>query len=101
MKVNFNQPFKDPFGNPLIDKDGKTTMINKNLGLALFNLGGEKCPLPPDQKYMAFTLSVKLANASGEVEISEEEAQFIDLMASKIYMAGPYGNIKLLISKSK
>lgn len=99
MKVNFNRPFTDPFGNILTDKEGKPQMINRVLGLELFNLGDlDKQPLTQAQKYMAYTLSVKLANATEETDLTQEEADFIDNVASLVYKAGAYGCIKQILN---
>lgn len=99
MKINFNQPFKDFLGEAVIGKDGKPMMINRVLGLQLFNLSELKGnPLTPDQKYRAYTLSVKLANEPGEIEFSPEEIEFIDQVSSEVYSAGAYGNIKELLT---
>lgn len=99
MKANFNQPFCDPFGNPLRDKEGNVQMINRVLGLELFNLGDlDKQPLTQEEKYMAYTLSVKLANSADDIDLTKEEADFIDRVASSVYKAGAYGNIKSILN---
>lgn len=99
MQADFNRSFTDPFGNPIADREGRPQMINKILGLELFNLGDlGKEPLSQEQKYMAYTLSLRLANATGPVEISPEEAQFIDQVAARAYKAGAYGNIKSILN---
>lgn len=100
MKVNFNQPFRDLFGHAIKDRDGKEMIIGRALGLELFNLGDlGKEPLSQEEKYMAYALSVRMANSEGEIEISEAEATFIDRVAANTYKAGAYGNIKELITE--
>lgn len=99
MKVNFNRPFKDPFGNVITDKNLEPKMINKELGLELFNLGsiGNE-PLTQEQKYMAYSLSMKLANSDGDIELESKEIEFIDEVAARTYKAGAYGNIKSILN---
>lgn len=99
MKVNFNQPFLDPFGNPCFEEGAsKPTIVSRNFGMILYNVGDKQIVLTPEEKYLAFKISVKIANAEGEVEISQEEANLIDKIASRIYSAGAYGFIKNLIT---
>lgn len=100
MRVNFKEPFRDLFGEPIKDREGKELEIGKTLGLELFNLADlNKVPLTQEQKYMAYTLSVKIANADGEVEISEKEAKFIDHVASAVFKAGAYGNVVRVLER--
>lgn len=98
MKVNFNQPFIDLYGEPMTE-NGKPSLIKKTLGLLLFNLGDQNKPaFTQDEKYMAYTLSIRLANSEDEIEISEEEARFIDQVAAASFRAGAYGNIRKLLT---
>lgn len=98
MKANFNRPFTDVFGAPVLSKAGQPEMINRHLGFILFNIGDDNHPLNAQEKFLAYTLSMKIANAPGEIEISQEEADFIDRVASQAYAAGAYGNIKSIIT---
>lgn len=101
MKVNFNQPIKDPFGNVVLDEHDNPQSIGKILATGLFNAKQIKgMPLTPEQKFNAFNLSTKIANAKGEVEISVEEAQFIKSVSAEIFMAGVYGNIVNVIENN-
>lgn len=99
MKLNFNQPFKDMHGNPHLE-GGKPAIIGKHLGFQLYNANDKLWPMKPEEKYMAYCLSVKIGNAEGEVEISPEEAQLIDRVASRTLTAGAYGNIKDLLNNA-
>lgn len=98
MKVNFNQPYTDPFGNPMLE-NGKPVVIRKSLGINLFYVNDKILPLNPEQKFLAYTLSVKIANAEEAVELTAEEAELIDKVAAKTLPAGYYGNIKSLITQ--
>lgn len=101
MKTDFNRPFKDLFGNDVTDKNGKPVMIGRSLGLQLFNLGEMNGKtLTPEEKYMAYTLSVRLANKE-EIELSKEEADFISKVAAQFYTAGAYGNIKDILTQNQ
>lgn len=98
MKINFNVPYTDPFGNPMLE-NGKPVVIRKSLGMNLFYVNDKIMPLNPEQKFMAYTLSVKIANAEAEIEVSKEEAELIDKVAGWTLPAGYYGNIKSLLNK--
>lgn len=97
MKVNFNQKFKDFYGNEVEEKNGLST-IGKSLGFNLYNLPDKLIPLNAQQKFLAFSLSVKIANATEEVEISQEEADLIDGVAAVVYFPGYYGQVKQLLN---
>lgn len=100
MKVNFNQPIKDPFGNAVTDEFHKPQTIGRILATGLFNAKQLKgMPLTPEQKFLAYNLSTKIANADNEIEITVEDAQFIKNLSADIFMAGVYGNIVNLIEK--
>lgn len=96
MKVNFRQPFKDLFGNPMLE-DGKEMMINESLGFNLFYITDKIVPLNAKEKYIAYTLAVKLTNKEIDLEITPEEADVIDKVAARVYNAGAYGNIRSLL----
>ena len=98
MKVNFNHTFKDPFGNDLTDNEGKPQMINRSLGFELFNLGDlGTAPMSQEEKFMAYNLSMRIANSTGDIEISNEEAEFLCKIACRVYRPGAFGIIKSLI----
>lgn len=99
MKTNLNIPFTDMFGNPA-KIDGKSSTVGHQIAFMLFNLGEiSSRPLTPDEKFRAYTLSVKIANADSEVELSKEDADFIIRAAGSSFAAGAYGQIKELLSK--
>lgn len=100
MKVNFNQPLLDPFGKKVTDENNHPSTIGKLVATCLYNAKHIKgVPLTPEQKFSAFNLSMKIANAKGEVEITLEEAQLIKSLSAECFMAGVYGNILRLIEK--
>ena len=100
MKVNFNLPLLDPFGKKVTDEKDQPSTIGKLVATCLYNAKHIKgVPLSPEQKFSAFNLSMKIANAKGEVEITLEEAQLIKSLSAECFMAGIYGNILKLIEK--
>lgn len=93
MKVNFNKAFKDAFGNE-IKENGKTTMMRESIAQVLF--GGhylEKTGKVDDaSKLASYRLSLKIAESSGVIDITAEEAVMIKQAASML-VAGAYGQI--------
>lgn len=100
MKVNFNIPFKDVFGNPVLEH-GKPLIIGKHLGFHLYNISEiDNQTLSPQEKFETYSLAVKIANADAGLEISKEEAELIEKVASLVFSAGAYANVKLLLTNS-
>lgn len=97
MKVNFKQNFVDCFGNPITEKKSGQEVpleIWERLARSLFNLsvlGG--APVPPDEKYTAYSLSRRIAQNPSKVELSTEEASFLKRVSSELLSAGAYGLI--------
>lgn len=101
IKVNFNVPFKDVFGNPVLE-NGKPLIVGKHLGFNLYNVSEiDGKPLSPEEKFNSYSLAVKIANADKEIELSRDEATLIDKVASQVFSAGAYANVKFLIKKNK
>ena len=97
MIVNFNTPFVDCFNKPIDDKT-----IGETLALRLFNASTiEGKQMTAEQKYMAHTLSRRIATECESVRLTAEEAAFIKAFAVDIYNAGAYGQIVDLIEEPK
>lgn len=99
MTVNFNQDFIDCFGNSIPGQDSqKATNMAEQLALTLFNLstlGGGI--VPPDKKYMAYRLSLRISECPDAVELTVEEANFLKEVSAEAYSAGAYGRVADLI----
>lgn len=91
MKANFNRNFKDFRGTELPGES-----IAQTVAEALFN-HGTGTPAPENEKKMAYSLSRRIFLADGEVEITAEEAAFIERVCSEKLTAGGYGQIYELI----
>lgn len=91
MKANFNRNFKDFRGTELPGES-----IAHTVAEALFN-HGTGTPAPENEKRMAYGLSRRIFLADGEVEITAEEAAFIERVCSEKLTAGGYGQIYELI----
>ena len=102
MKVNFNQPFVDCFGNEVInEKTGKGTNIAESLCLVIFNLNGVGgVPLPPDKKYALHKICQKIACSPGEVELTTEEGTLLKEIAAESYSCGAYGQVADIIENN-
>ncbi len=93
MKVNFNKPFMDATGKPVMMGDQKQ-VISERLGFMLFNLSQIKGqPATPEQKYQAYCLLKKIKDNPEEVEITTEEGTLIKDIAAEVLSAGAYGQI--------
>ena len=93
MKVNFNTPFSDCFGNKI---EGKN--IAGQICLFLFNLSTMSgSPVPAEKKYMAYSLCNRISKSPEEVELTTEEASFIKEVSSEVMSAGAYGQIADII----
>lgn len=91
MKVNFNKNFKDFRGNELPDES-----ISQTIAEALFN-HGTGTPAPENEKRMAYNLSRRIFLAEKDVEITAEEAAFIERVCAEKLTAGGYGQVYELI----
>lgn len=94
MKVNFNKPFRDADGKPVIAASGKEENIADRLGISLFNLVQIKGrAATPEEKYQAYCILKKIKDNPEEVEISTEDATLIKDIAAETLSAGAYGQI--------
>lgn len=104
MKVNFNAVFKDCFGNPIVEsRYGESApqevwrvVASKLFGLSV--LGGTM--LSPDQKYMAYELSMRISGNPSETECTTEEASFIKDVCAEQLSAGAYGQVVDMIENN-
>lgn len=92
MKVNFNRKFKDFDGS---EKEGET--IAMTVAKSLFYYGNTD---DMDTKFRAYLLSQKVAHATGDVEITVEEAAFIKEVCGKSLTAGGYGQVCGIIEQN-
>lgn len=101
MKVNFKIPFADCFGNTVMRKTwegGKEAdepvMVWHELAVQLFNASTSgQAPLDAAQKYMAYTLSRRIAASPDAVDLTPEEAALLKMLSSTSFSAGAYGQI--------
>lgn len=91
MKVNFNKRFKDFDGS---EKEDET--IGMTVAKALFYYGNTD---DMDTKFRAYLLSQKVAHATGDVEITVEEASLIKDVCGKSLTAGGYGQVCEIIEQ--
>ncbi len=99
MKVDFNQSFRSCTGEEIL-ANGVPVKVSSHLANTLFNistLAGK--PLTADEKYMAYSISKKLAKEPSEVEITTEEASFLKKVCADTLSAGAYGFIVDIIEK--
>lgn len=101
MKVDFDHPFVDCFGNEIaVQKGGKS--IAEQLCLLLFNLSTlGNTPLSGEEKYAAYKLCNRISANPKAVELSTEEASLIKSVAAQVFNAGPYGQIVDLIEHNQ
>lgn len=90
MKANFNKNFKDFRGAETSEN------IAQTVSEVLFN-HGTGTPAPESEKRMAYSLSRRIFLAAGEVDITAEEAAFIERVCSEKLTAGGYGQVYELI----
>lgn len=99
MKVDFNCVFKNYNGEDILSK-GVPVKVSSYLANTLFNLSAiDGKSLTAEEKYMAYSLCKRIANADGEVEITTEEASFIKKVCASQLSAGAYGFITDIIEK--
>lgn len=97
MNVNLDTVFKTPLGNDVIS-NGKRQNVGEVLALTLFNsqsLKGQ--PMTPEQKYMAFRISQKMASDLRNVTLNAEEVMLIKEISAEMFSSGAYGTIVDLI----
>lgn len=102
MKINFNQPLKSFNGTDVTDENNRPVWASTLIASILFNskdISG--IPLSPDQKFMAYNLSMKIANSKGTMEVSTEEAAFIKSVAGDKLASGVYGIIRNIIENNQ
>ena len=104
MIVNFKKNFVDSFGCPITEvKNGVITAqeIRRFLAATLFSLSSlNKEPLSKDNKYMAYSLSKRIAENPVAVECTTEEASFIKDVCAEKLNAGAYGQVVDLIENN-
>lgn len=101
MKINFKKDFVDCFGNPIEENvNGNVVHVNvaRKLAASLFSISNvEGKPLTGDEKYMAYSISCRMANTPESVELTTEEATFLKKVCSELLSAGAYGQLYDLI----
>lgn len=101
MKINFKKDFVDCFGNPIEEKikgNVEHISIDRRLATSLFSLSNvEGRPLNGDEKYMAYSISCRMAQTPESVELTTEEASFLKKVCSELLSAGAYGQVYDLI----
>lgn len=93
MKVNFNRRFKNFDGSEM---EGET--ISMMVAKSLFTYGNADV-VDSDTKFRAYILSQKIAGATGEVDITVEEASLIKEVCGKSLIAGGYGQVCEIIEQ--
>lgn len=94
MKVNFNKKFKNFDGSEM---EGET--IAMMVAKSLFTYGNAD-PVDVDTKFRAYMLWQKIAHATGDVEITVEEAALIKEVCGKSLVAGGYGQVCGIIEQN-
>ena len=101
MEVNFNHDYKDCFGNKILEENSKESIpkaIWRHLAFSLFNLSsvGPEA-LDGKDKYMAYSLSYRIAENPESVEMTTEEASFLKKVCACLLSAGAYGQVEDII----
>lgn len=91
MKINLNVPFKNFKGQE------SKEIIGDKVAEALFTAGTQSNQISNESKYKAYKVCKKIGEASGEVEISTEEATLIKEVCINFLVAGAYGQVVELI----
>jgi hypothetical protein len=100
MKVNFNKPFVNFKGEPIVE-NGKEKSIKEVVAASLFeghflmrrpNVSGE-------EKMVAYNLSRKVNDSGGEIVLSVEEAAMIKEAVLPVLNPGGYAQVVSLIEK--
>lgn len=94
MKVNFNRKFKDYNGSEM-EGENIAMMVAKSL----FTYGNAET-VDADTKFRAYMLSQKIVHATGDVEITVEEASLIKEVCGKSLVAGGYGQVCEIIEQN-
>lgn len=98
MKVNFNCPFTNYKGEPIVQND-KEQLMKDVISPILFDgewISKRNTPPNGDEKIRAYELSLKIYQSSGEIEISLEDAVLIK-DAVQVLNAGGYAQVVKLI----
>lgn len=98
MKINFNHPFINYKGEPIV-KDGHEQLIKDVIAPILFGgewTSGSGRVLSSEEKIRAYNLSLIIYQSSGAVEITVEDAAMIK-EAAQVLNAGGYAQIIHLI----
>jgi len=100
MKVNFNMPFVNYKGEPIMES-GKEKMI-KDVVAATLCEGHWQMRLPNvpgEEKLRSYNLSSKIFESTGEIEISVEDAVMIKDAVLPALNPGGYGQVVALIEQ--
>jgi len=100
MKVNFNTPFVNFRGEPIME-NGKEKLIKDVVSQTLFE-GHWQMRLPNvsgDEKLKAYNLSKKINESEGEIEISLEDAVMVKESALPALNPGGYAQVVALIEQ--
>lgn len=101
MKVNLNNPILGLDGMPVLHKDGRPTMADKEIAVYLYNLSSLKgAALTPEQKYRAYTLCMRIASSPKDLNLTTEEACLIKDVCFEKMSAGAYGQIVDMIENN-
>ncbi|WP_368107820.1 hypothetical protein [Bacteroides stercoris] len=101
MKINFNQPFKNYKGEVIIEDNGAPQLI-KNVVSALLFSGKwleRKANAKPEEKVMAYDLSIRVYKSMEELEINIEEAAMIKEAVTSLNPGGYVQVINLIEGK--
>ncbi|WP_195375347.1 hypothetical protein [Parabacteroides leei] len=109
MKVNFNKVLKDYKGDEVyknveVIKDGKKEvekqpqLIKDFVCQSLYTCGEG---LTQEEKYLSYTLTLRIIPSVEDIEISSEEGTLIKKVCDKYLTAGAYGQVVELIEGGK
>lgn len=94
MERNFNRPFLDYKGNPI-----QSALIADEVCKILFNVGtGNSDKSTLDEKFMAYKLCTRIMQSPETVELSVDEAAYIDKTCGERLTAGAYGQLRSLLN---
>jgi hypothetical protein len=94
MKVNFNIPFVDFKGEPIV-QNGKEQVIKNVVAGTLFEGGWllRKTGTTPEDKLAAYMLSQRIYSSEGEIDITSEEAATIREAVLTALNPGGFGQV--------
>ena len=100
MKVNFNTPFVNYKGEPIME-NGKEKLVKDVVAVTLFEGYWQmRLPnVPAEEKLKASNLSNKIYESSGEIEITVEDAVMIKDAVLPALNPGGYAQVVKLVEK--